>query len=300
VRHARFLFIFIGVITLPCLVLAKGLEATLDQYEITIPADHPTALAVTLKNTTTGPLYFTGIEVSLTEGASGDVYDPTLLQEKLHKLDAGQSWDGPLALVKPKHRGPLLVKGAILIKGGNAPDAQTLLASIPVYVTINDPRRQLDGSYDHEAVPACDRDWDSCCDPLEALCFQVGKRCFYVADGYDRQQFCINGKADKSYEQIKELQVSSDGVHAAYLAFSHCLSGGPEERCTRSLVLDHVEQSLPNVPTHLALSPDGLHYAYIGRKMCVTRAGEESCTGPSVSMVDGQKVTTPPAWALQI
>jgi len=294
-RAAYSAFIFFAIPSFP--LHADGLQATLDQYEVTIPADHPTALQATLRNATSSPLYFTGIDVSLTEGASGDVYDPALLQEKLHKLDAGQSWDGPLVLVKPKHRGPLLVKGSILIKGGATPDAQGLLASIPVQVTINDPRRELDGSYDEEAVPACDRDWDSCCDPSEALCAQIGRECVYVADGYDRQQVCVNAQADRAYERIAELHVSSDGAHMAYLAFSHCLTGGPEERCQRTLVVDHVEQPTPSVPTHLALSPDGRHYAYIGRKTCVTRAGEENCSGPSIPIVDGALVTALPSWS---
>ena len=278
------------------MAFANGLEATLDQPEETIPADHPTALHVMLRNKTSATLYFTGINVSLTEGASGDVFDPALLQEKLHSLDAGQSWDGPLVYIKPKHRGPLLVKGAIVIKGGNAATAADQLASLPLHITINDPRRELDGSYDEEAIPVCDRDADTCCDPEEALCAQVGRQCFYVAEGHDRQQLCVNAHADKAYERIAELQVSSDGVHSAYLGFSHCLLGGTEERCERSLIIDHQEVKAPEVPTSLALSPDGRHYAYIGRKTCVMLSGQEKCAGPQDVILDGIKTSQAPAW----
>ena len=105
--------------------------------------DRPAVLEVTLSNTTTAPIYLTGVQVILTNGASGDVYNPTLLQERLHKLDPGQSWDGPLVVIKPKHRGPLVASGSIEIKGGASPGFGELLASIPLHLTIDDPKRPV-------------------------------------------------------------------------------------------------------------------------------------------------------------
>jgi hypothetical protein len=178
------------------------------------------------------------------------------------------------------------------------PEAADTLAKIPLQLTINDPRREMDGSYDRGTLPVCDRSIDHCCDPGEPRCFQIARRCVYVADGYDRQEVCINDQAEKSYEHIADLRVSSDASHIAYLASYLCRSGGLEERCQRTAVLDRVEQPVPGpeVPTHLDLSPDGRHFAYIGRASCVFRVGEEACSGASHPVVDGAKTDSLPAW----
>jgi len=257
---------------------------------------HPAVIEATLSNNATFTIFLTGVQVVLTNGASGDVYDPALLQEQLRKLGPGQSWDGPLVVIKPKHRGPLLVKGSIELKGGASPDSGNRLASIPLHLTIDDPKRDWDGSYVREAKPACDRPADSCCDAAESLCFQIANHCVYVAEGYDRQEVCVNQKADKVYEHIADLRVSSDGLHVAYLASFQCRSGDHEEHCKRAVVVDHAEQSGPDVPTHLELSPDGRHYAYIGREVCFLRSGEESCSGASHPVVDGKRVEALPTW----
>jgi len=275
---------------------AAGLEATLDQYEIAVVMDHPTIIEATLRNNATSPMYITGVEVTLTIGASGEVYNPALLQERLHKLDPGQSWDGPLVVIKPKHRGPLLVKGSIDVKGGMSPGSGNVLASIPLHLTIDDTRRNWDGSYVRDAVPACDRPADACCDASESQCFQSSGRCFYVAEGYDRQQLCANEQGGKVYEHIADLRVSSDGLHAAYLASFQCQSAVHEEHCRRLVVLDQIEQTGPDVPTHLELSPDGRHYVYVARQNCVLRAREDVCWGYSHPVLDGKPVDKLPPW----
>jgi hypothetical protein len=275
---------------------ASGLEATLDRYEMTVPMDPPTVVQVTLSNKGSTSIYLTGVKVVLSEGAVGDVYNPDLIHEKLQKLEAGQTWDGPLVVVRANHRGPLWVKGSIHLTGGSRPDSADLLASIPLQLNIDDPRREPDGSYDRWTVPACDRSLDHCCDPSETSCLQFSDRCIYVADGYDRQQVCVNGQAEKSYEHIVDLRVSTAGAHIAYLGSFQCQSGGPEERCKRVVVIDHVEQPGSEVATHLELSPDGRHYAYIGRQSCFMLMGEEKCTGASHPIVDGAKVDALPAW----
>ena len=275
---------------------AAGFEATLDRDEITVGMDHPTVIQATLRNTGSASIYLTGVKVRLSEGASGDVYNPALLHEKLRRLDPGQNWDGPLAVINPNHRGPLWVKGSILLTGGSTPDSVDSLASIPLQLTIDDPRRESDGSYVRGTVPACDRPIEACCDPSETRCFQIADRCIYVAEGYDRQEVCINQQTEKSYEHITDLRVSSDAAHIAYLASFQCQSGGPEERCKRIVVVDHVEQSGSEVATHLDLSPDGRHYAYMGREACVLRYGEEKCSGASHPIVDGVKVDALPVW----
>ena len=59
-----------------------------------------------------------------------------------------------------------------------------------------------------------------------------------MAEGYDRQELCVNQQAGKVYEHIEDLRVSTDGLHAAYVASSECQSGDHEERCRRTVVLD--------------------------------------------------------------
>ena len=290
------LWVFIFPALCAAQTCASGLEAALDRYEITVAVDPPTVIHATLRNRGTAPIYLTGVKVLLSEGAVGDVYNPVLLHERLLRLEAGQSWDGPLAVVKPNHRGPLLVKGSILLTGGSTPDSVDSLASIPLQLTINDPRRELDGSYDRQTLPVCDRSSDHCCDRSETSCFQIADRCIYAAEGYDRQEVCINHQAEKSYEHIADLRVSTDGVHIAYLASFQCLSVGPEERCQRTVVVDHVEQPGSEEATHLDLSPDGRHYAYIGRESCALYFGEERCSGASHLIVDGAKVDVLPVW----
>ena len=226
-------------------VHASGIEATLDRYEITLAMDSPTVIHVTLRNKSSAPIYLTGVKVLLSEGANGDVYNPALLHETLVKLNADQSGDGPLAVVRPNHRGPLLVKGSIRLTGGSTLDSTDSLASIPLQLSIDDPRRELDGSYDRQTAPACDRSIDHCCDPSETNCFQIADRCIYVAEGYDRQQVCHNHQAEKSYEHIADLRVTTDAAHIAYLASFQCLSGGPEERCKRTVVVDQGEKPGP-------------------------------------------------------
>lgn len=275
---------------------ASRLEATLDREEITAAMDAATVVQATLRNKDSVPIYLTGVKVQLSEGAIGDVYNPALLHERLLRLDPGQSWDGPLAVVTPNHRGPLLVKGVIRLIGGSAPDSVDALASVPFHVTIDDPRRELDGSYARGTVPVCDRSLDHCCDPSEADCRQIADRCIYVAEGYDRQEVCINHRAEKSYEDIADLQVSSDGAHIAYLASFQCLSGGPDVLCKRTVVVDHAERPGPGVPTDLDLSPDGRHYAYLARGACMMRSDEEVCSGTSHPVVDGVKTDVLPAW----
>lgn len=287
-------FIFMALCAAPA--QASGLQATLDRYEITVPMGSPVVIEVTLRNNGSAPVYLTGVKVLLSEGAWGDVYNPELLHERLRRLEAGQSWDGPLVIVRANHRGSLLVKGSIHLTGGTAPDSADALASIPLQLTVDDPRRELDGSYDRGTMPVCDRTLRPCCDPSETGCFQSADRCVYVADGYDRQQVCINHQAEKSYEHIVDLRVSPDAAHIAYLASFQCASGGSEELCKRAVVLDHIAQPGPEVATHLDLSPDGRHYAYIARKACFYYFGEDRCSGASDPVVDGTKVDALPAW----
>ena len=275
---------------------AGGLEATLDRFEITVEMDSPAVIRSTLRNGGQEPVYLTGVKVLLSPGASGDVYNPALLHERLQRLDAGQSWDGPLAVIRPNHRGPLLVKGSIQLVGGSKPDSSDPLASIPIQLTIDDPKREPDGSYVRGTVPVCGRSGGPCCDPSETRCYAVADRCIYVEEGYDRQQVCLNQQAEKSYEHIADLRVSTDGAHWAYIASFQCQSGGPEEHCRRTVVVDHAERPGPGVASRLDLSPDGRHYAYIGREACVLYFGEERCSGTSRKVVDGNSVDAFPAW----
>jgi len=293
---ARFLRTSIFLVLSAAPALAAGLQATLDRDEVTMAMTPPTVLAATLRNESSAPLYVTGVKVLLSDGAWGDVYNPALLHERLLKLDAGQSWDGPLVVVSPSHRGPLVAKGSIHVIGGNTPASADLLASIPLQLTIADPRRSMDGTYDRGTKPVCDRTPDHCCDPSESSCTQVGGRCIYVAEGYDRQEVCIDSQTEKSYEHISDLQVSTDARHVAYIGSSSCLLEGAEEHCQRAVVMDGKEVPAPETPSHLALSPDGSHYAYSGRKTCLLRHGEEICTGPSHFYLDGIQVKTPPTW----
>jgi hypothetical protein len=272
------------------------LEATLDRYEITLPMNVSTGIEASLRNSGSVPLYITGVKVQLSEGASGDIYDPALLQERLFKLDPGQSWDGPLVVVRPHHRGPLFVAGTIRIIGGSTPASADSLASIPLKLTIDDHKREMDGSHDPGDIPVCDRILDHCCDPDEVGCYEFADRCIYVAEGYDRAEVCFNHQPEKSYERISELKVSSDAVHIAYIASFQCVSGGPDVLCKRTVVIDHKDRTGPAVATHLELSPDGQHYAYIAREACVLHAGEEICSGASRPIVDGVKVGVMPAW----
>jgi hypothetical protein len=256
----------------------------------------PTAIQASLHNSGSAPVYLTGVKVLLSVGASGEIYNPALLRERLFKLDPGQSWDGPLAVVRADHRGPLLVKGSIRLLGGSTPNSEDTLASIPLRLTIDDPRRELDGSYDPGDVPACDRTLDHCCDTDETGCYQIADRCIYVAEGYDRQEVCVNRQPEKSYEHVADLRVSSDAAHIAYLASFQCISGGSDVLCKKAVVVDHVERPGPGVATHLDLSADGRHYAYIAREACVLHSGEEMCSGTSRPVVDGIKVNLLPAW----
>jgi len=275
---------------------ASGLEATLDRYEITVPMGSPTIIQASLHNSATAPVYLTGVKVQLSEGASGDIYNPALLHERLFKLEPGQSWGGPLAVVRPNHRGPLLIVGSIRLIGGSTPASGDSLVSIPLKLTIDDRKRKFDGSYDPGDIPACDRPLEDCCDPDEVGCYQIANHCIYVADGYDRQEVCINHQAEKSYEHIADLRVSSDVAHIVYLASFQCASGGSDVLCKRTVVMDHLERTGPAVATHLELSPDGQHYAYIARGACVLHAGEEVCSGTTHPIVDGVKVEVMPAW----
>src|SRR5258708_7641135 len=131
----------------------SDLEASLDKHELTVEMDHDAVVYVTLRNKSAAPIYLTGIKVQLSEGASGNVYKPELLHERLRDLGPGQTWDGPLAIITPNHRGPLVLKGAIVLTGGSILDSSATVASIPLQMTINDPRRQRDGSYERGAVP---------------------------------------------------------------------------------------------------------------------------------------------------
>jgi hypothetical protein len=259
-------------------VHATGLEATLDQSNIVINMAPPTVLQVTLRNTGADPVYITGAGLLFSDGIEGAINDPALLQDKLRMLNPGESWGGGLVVIRPSHRGPLLVKGSITLKGGETPKSVDVLATVPLTLTINDPRRALDGSYDPSAVPTCDREG------------------IYIAEGYKRQNLCVNQTADKTYDRVFDLQVSSDGTRIAYLAGTHCLSGGPEVRCARTVVIDHREQPVLDVPSHLQLSPDGLHYAYTGRTLCVWRSNVEDCSGPPHPIVDGVRAAAFPAW----
>ena len=109
-----------------------------------------------------------------------------------------------------------------------------------------------------------------------------------MADGFDREQVCVNQQGGKVYEHISDLQVSSDAAHLAYLASLQCSQADGSEFCQRRLVLDGAEQKRPDFATQLILSPDGRHYAYIGRQACVIHLGEEICTGDAHVVVDGQ------------
>ena len=276
---------------------ASGLDAALDRYEITIATGLPTVIQATLHNHSSSPIFLTGVKVHLSEGVRGDVYNPAQLHERLlKKLDPGQSWDGPLAVVNANRRGPLMAKGSIVLTGGSTPDASESLVSLPLRMTINDPRRNLDGSYDRTALPVCDRPVDHCCDPAETNCYQSGNRCVYVAEGYDAQDVCLNHHAEKTYEYISDLRVSSDTDHIAYVASCRCLSGGNEILCQRTVVVDQVEQPRVDVATDLDLSPDGRHYAYMARQACVLRSGQEHCSGRQQPVFDGRRVDHLPDW----
>ena len=138
-------------------VHAGGLKAELDRSDTLIHMDHPTVLNGTLHNGSASRIYLTGFQVMISNNAAGDMYNPALLHEELRQLDPGQTWDGPLIAVTPKHRGPLDVTGSVILKGGASPDAVDTLATIPLELTIDDPRRKEDGTFERGTVPACDR-----------------------------------------------------------------------------------------------------------------------------------------------
>jgi hypothetical protein len=277
----------ISFVTTSC-AQAIDLSAELDRSNATLPINQSTVLSATLHNGGTAPIYITGIQVTMSENASGDIYNPTRLHEELHSLNAGQTWDGPLIMITPKHRGPLTVTGSIFLKGGLSVDSSGVLLSIPLTLMIDDPRRNADGSFERGTKPLCDRSSDPCCDPAEVSCVQRAGHCFYLADGFDREQVCVDHQAGKTYEHIADLQVSSDATHLAYIASFHCSSAEDSEFCQRVIVLDQTEQTGPQVPTQLILSSDGKHTAYIARENCLTHLGVEMCTGPSRVIVDGQ------------
>ena len=279
-----FLFIFASATA-----FADGapLEVKLDRYELSVAMDHPTVIEATLHNQGAAPLYVTGIRVLLSEGASGDVYNPAFLEDKLRKLEPGETWDSPLAIVRAKHRGPLAVKGSLLVSGGTSPNAKDVLATVPIYLSVADARRQVDGSFLRDAVPACDRPVNVCCDSEEPSCVQTPNTCVYVAEGYDRQEVCVDQQGGKIYEHISDVHVSSDGAHVAYIASASCFSGGAEEHCKRTVVVDRAGMTGPGVgvPSDLMLSPDGKHYAYTARGDCIRKLGEEVCSGASVPVL---------------
>ncbi len=224
------------------------------------------------------------------------MYNPSLLHEELHQLDAGQTWDGPLVVVTAKRRGALWISGSILIKGGTLLSSTATLAAIPLHLTVDDPKRGMDGSMNRGIIPVCDYPADRCCDPGQALCYEAADKCIYVADGFNHQKVCVGSDGQNLYDHVSDLHVSSDAAHIAYIASLHCATGDLEERCDRVVVLDGAEHKQSDVPTKLELSPDGQHYAYTGRTTCVARVGQDVCTGPLQAVVDGQLVKTWPAW----
>jgi len=269
-------------------VRAAGLDASLDRYDTSIPMQPPTVLNATLHNGGASRLYVTGVRVMLSNNAAGDVYNPALLYQEVRQLDPGQTWDGPLIQVTPMHRGSLDITGRVVLKGGTSPEASGTLATIALQLTVLDPKREADGTFERGTRPACDRSLEACCVPTELECEQTASRCIYVADGFDREQVCVNQQAGPVYDHISDLRISSDAAHWAYLGSLHCSQTAVDELCERRLVLDAVEQKRPDVPTQLILSPDGRHYAYIGRQTCIIHLGEDICTGDAHVVVDGR------------
>ena len=273
------LFVFMICITAPR--QAHGIDAELDRYETSIPMNQATVFNGTLRINGTAAVFITGVQVQLSNSATAEVYNPALLQERLRQLGPGQTWGGPLIVVTPKHRGPLVMIGAITIMGGTSSGASNKLASIPLHFTIDDPKRELNGRFGRWVSPACDRASTPCCEPQESLCVQRGEQCVYVADGFDKQQVCVNQQAAHVYEHISDLQVSSDAAHIAYIASRHCSQVGPDEVCERLIVVDGIEHKAQGAPTTLILSPDDRSYTYTKRDACVMRDTEEECTGSS-------------------
>jgi len=295
-KRRSFILTLLFLSVASALARAADLDIDLDRYETSIPMTAPTVFSATLHNPGKSRLYITGIRASLSENAVADVYNPVLLHEQLNHLDAGQTWDGPLFVVVPKRRGPLWISGSILIDGGVLQASTATLAVIPLHLTIDDPKRKIDGSINRGILPVCDRPADRCCDPAETGCFQMAGRCVYIADGFNHQQVCIDGQSQALYDHVADLSVSSGAFHVAYIAGLHCSTGSLEERCERVVVLDGVEHRGADIPTNLELSPDGQHYAYTGRTSCVARAGQEVCTGPRQAVLDGRPEKAWPEW----
>jgi hypothetical protein len=271
---------------------ASGLDAELDRYETSIPIDQSTVINGTLHNSGKAAIFITGVQVHLSNSATAEVYNPALLQEQLRQLGPGQTWGGPLIVVTPKHRGPLQMRGSIVITGGKSPSVSDLLATIALRLSVDDPKRQPDGTFERWVVPVCNRSASACCEPSESLCVQAAGQCVYVADGFDKQQVCVNRQAAKTYESIADLRVSSDAAHVVYIARRHCSQAGPDELCERLLVADGVEHQASGAPTHLILSSDGKRYAYIGRQACIIHEDEEECSG-SAHVVTAAHTSSP-------
>ena len=70
------IFLLLGIVTAQAApAQAAGLEASLDRSEITVDMNPPTVIQVSLANTTTAPIYLTGVKVQLSDGASHPVVD---------------------------------------------------------------------------------------------------------------------------------------------------------------------------------------------------------------------------------
>src|SRR5581483_5283197 len=116
-----------------------------------------------------------------------------------------------------------------MLEGGPVAGARLVMADLPVRLVINDPQREIDGTFDRGVAPKCARTLDPCCDPEEPNCFHNTLNCVYVASGFNQQRLCRNQEAGPVYDHISDVQVSSDGAHVAYVARTHCSTGSQEE-----------------------------------------------------------------------
>ncbi len=276
-----------GVVLCAASCRAGEFEGSIDQYAATLSPGQPAVIHATLHNGTQSRIFLTGFQVLVSYGASGAIYNPDLLHESLQALGPGQTWDGPLAVLTPKHRGPLSVSGSLIVKGGTSPKATDMLVSIPLRFSINDPSRNPDGSFNRDAVLRCDRSPEHCCDPSESLCFEKKGGCVYIADGFNRQQLCIGSEAGKVYDHINDLRVSVAGNHVGYIASDRCLSSNTDELCRRKVVIDSFDHPAPGQAKDLILSSDGSHWAFVSCQACARHLGKVICSGPYQIVLDG-------------
>lgn len=291
---SRFILVFFFAVSS---AYAGGLSAELENPDQPLVPGADSVFQVSLQNETTAPLFITGVSIKLSDNATGEVYASAFNQEGLNVLAPRQRWEGPLVTLRPRRRGPLAIVGGITVRGGPSSSSAGALTVLPLRLLATDPRRALDGSFLRGTTAACDRPSTECCEESEPQCIQRPGHCLYVAEGFDQEKVCVDGRADRAYEHVSDVQASSDMTHIVYRASAQCSTDGMEEHCQRTVVFDHVERHGPGVPGKLTLSPDGLHYVYREYRSCVARLGQDVCDGPKNFIVDGLPVQSRPSWA---